>query len=169
VGGETFAAMLPDDIFDSEPPCLAQLMEVAERENAPVIALLKVAKSEVSKYGVVAVDPSESRMHRIRAMVEKPAPENAPSDLAVMGRYILPPEIFAMLADGRPGAGGEIQLTDSLAALARSGPFYGYEFQGTRHDLGDPLGFLTAQVHFGLKRADLADRFRAYLKSVISS
>jgi len=169
VGGETFAAMLPDDIFDGDKPCLLQLMEVAERESAPVIALLKVAPSEVSKYGIVAVQPGGNRMHRIVAMVEKPAPENAPSDLAVMGRYILPPEIFAMLADGRPGTGGEIQLTDSLAALARGGPFYGYEFEGTRHDLGDPLGFLTAQVDFGLKRADLADRFRAYLKSVISS
>lgn len=169
VGDEPFAVMLPDDIFDCERPCLAQLMDVAAREGGPVVALLDVAPSEVSKYGIVDVERRGERLYRIVAMVEKPAPGKAPSSFAIMGRYLLPPGIFELLAQGRPGSGGEIQLTDSLAELARTGVFYGYEFEGTRYDLGDPFGFLTAQVGFGLKRADLADRFRAYLKTVIST
>ncbi len=167
VGNEPFAVMLPDDIFDCQRPCLGQLIAVAERRDAPVVSLLKVAASEVPKYGIVSGDRIDERLFRLTGMVEKPEPEKAPSDLAIVGRYILPPEIFAILAEGKPGAGGEIQLTDALIELARRRPFYGYEFEGTRYDLGDPLGFLTAQVGFGLKRADLADRFRAYLKTVV--
>jgi UTP--glucose-1-phosphate uridylyltransferase len=167
VGDEPFAVMLPDDIFDCSQPCLGQLIAVAERHDAPVVSLLKVAASEVSKYGIVSGERIDKRLFRLTGMVEKPEPKKAPSDLAIVGRYILPPEIFAILAEGKPGAGGEIQLTDALIELARRRPFYGYEFEGTRYDLGDPLGFLTAQVGFGLKRADLADRFRAYLKTVV--
>ncbi len=169
VGDEPFAVMLPDDIFDCPRPCLGQMLAMAERLDAPVVALLKVPKSEVSKYGIVAGERSGERLHRLTGMIEKPAPEKAPSDLAIVGRYVLPPEIFEILAQGKPGAGGEIQLTDALIELARRRPVYGYEFKGTRYDVGDPLGFLTAQVGFGLKRADLADSFRAYLKSILSA
>jgi UTP--glucose-1-phosphate uridylyltransferase len=102
-------------------------------------------------------------------MVEKPEPSKAPSDFAIVGRYVLTPEIFALLAEGKPGAGGEIQLTDGLLALCRRRPMYGYEFTGTRYDLGDRFGLLTAQIGFGLKRPDLADRLRAYLRTVISA
>jgi UTP--glucose-1-phosphate uridylyltransferase len=169
VGDEPFALMLPDDIFDCSRPCLGQMIAMAERLDAPVVALLKVAKSEVSKYGIVTGERVEERLHRLTGMVEKPRPEDAPSDLAIVGRYVLPPEIFEILAHGKPGAGGEIQLTDALIELARRRPVYGYEFEGMRYDIGDPLGFLTAQVGFGLKRADLADSFRAYLRKIISS
>lgn len=169
VGGEPFAVMLPDDIFDCPEPCLGQLLARAERLDAPVIGLLKVPKSEVSKYGIVTGDRIEERLCRLTGMVEKPAPENAPGDLAIVGRYVLPPEIFEILAHGKPGAGGEIQLTDGLMELVRRRPVYGYEFEGTRYDIGNPFGFLTAQVAFGLKRADLADSFRAYLKTILSS
>jgi UTP--glucose-1-phosphate uridylyltransferase len=169
VGGEPFAVMLPDDLFDSRRPCLGQMMAEAERLDAAVVALLRVAKSEVPKYGIVTGQKVAERLHRLTGMVEKPAVDKAPSDLAIVGRYILPPEIFEILAHGRPGAGGEIQLTDGLIELARRRPLYGYEFEGTRYDIGDPFGFLTAQVGFGLKRADLADNFRAYLRTIISS
>jgi UTP--glucose-1-phosphate uridylyltransferase len=169
VGGEPFAVMLPDDLFDSAQPCLAQMIAAAERLDAPVVALQKVAKSEVSKYGVVSGQKTEERLHRLTGMVEKPPPEKAPSDLAIVGRYVLPPEIFGILAEVRPGAGGEIQLTDALLELARRRPLYGYEFEGTRYDVGNPLGFLIAQVGFGLKRADLADTFRAYLRTILSA
>jgi UTP--glucose-1-phosphate uridylyltransferase len=169
VGGEPFAVMLPDDIFDCPSPCLGQMLAIAERLDAPVVALLKVPKSEVSKYGIVTGDRIDERLHRLTGMVEKPAPANAPGDLAIVGRYVLPPEIFEILAQGKPGVGGEIQLTDALIELVRRRPVYGYEFEGTRYDVGDPLGFLTAQVGFGLKRADLADSFRAYLKTILSS
>ncbi len=169
IGGEPFAVMLPDDLFDSKRPCLGQMMAEAERLDAPVVALLRVAKSEVPKYGIVSGRKIAERLYRLTGMVEKPTVDKAPSDLAIVGRYILPPEIFEILAQGRPGAGGEIQLTDGLIELAGRRPLYGYEFEGTRYDIGDPFGFLTAQVGFGLKRADLADNFRAYLRTIISS
>lgn len=168
VGDEPFAVMLPDDIFDCPRPCLGQLLEVAERRDAPAVALLKVARSDIPKYGIVEVEKAEDRLYRLIGMVEKPPPEKAPSDFAIMGRYVLPPEIFGLLARGKPGVGGEIQLTDALIGLCLQGPLYGYEFEGIRYDLGDPLGFLIAQVGFGLKRSDLADRLRTYLRSVIS-
>ena len=169
VGDEPFAVILPDDIFDGERPCLRQLLDIAEREDAPVVALLRVPPSEISKYGIVAVKTVGARLHQLIGMVEKPAPEHAPSDFAIMGRYVLTPDIFPLLAAGKPGAGGEIQLTDALLALSRRRELYGYEFEGVRYDLGDRLGFLTAQIGFGLKRPELADRLRAYLQTVLSS
>jgi UTP--glucose-1-phosphate uridylyltransferase len=167
VAGEPFAVMLPDDIFDCPRPCLKQMIDAAERFDAPVVALLKVARSEISKYGIVDATSVGHRVYELHGMVEKPAPEKAPSDFAIMGRYVLPPEIFELLAEGRPGAGGEIQLTDALMALTRRRTIYGYEFEGIRYDLGERVGFISAQVGFGLKRPDLADRLRAYLKTVI--
>ncbi len=168
VGGEPFAVMLPDDIFDCPRPCLAQLIAAAEATDAPVVALLKVARSEISKYGIVDAKPAGERLFELTGMVEKPAPDKAPSDLAIMGRYVLTPEIFDLLAEVKPGAGGEIQLTDALMALSRRRKLYGYEFEGVRYDLGDRLGFITAQVGFGLRRPELAERLRAYLKSVLA-
>jgi UTP--glucose-1-phosphate uridylyltransferase len=168
VGNEPFAVMLPDDIFDCARPCLGQLLAVAEKTDAPVVALLRVARSEVPKYGIVDAKPAGERLYELRAMVEKPAVERAPSDLAIMGRYVLTPDIFELLASATPGAGGEIQLTDAIMALARRRKVYGYEFEGVRYDLGDRVGFITAQVGFGLKRPDLAARLRAYLKTVLA-
>jgi UTP--glucose-1-phosphate uridylyltransferase len=168
VGDEPFAVMLPDDIFDCPRPCLRQLLDVAETRDAPVVALLRVARSEISKYGIVDAVAVGERTYELRGMVEKPAPEKAPSEFAIMGRYVLTPDIFELLAAGKPGAGGEIQLTDALVALTGRRQIFGYEFEGVRYDLGDRVGFISAQVGFGLKRPDLADRLRAYLKSVIS-
>jgi UTP--glucose-1-phosphate uridylyltransferase len=169
IGDEPFAVILPDDIFDAEPPCLRQLLDVAEAREAPVVALMRVAPQDISKYGIVEASPAGARLHRLTGMVEKPEPSKAPSDFAIVGRYVLTPEIFGMLAEGKPGAGGEIQLTDGLLALCRRRRMYGYEFAGTRYDLGDRLGLVTAQIGFGLKRPDLADRLRAYLKTLISA
>ncbi|HUO05675.1 MAG TPA: UTP--glucose-1-phosphate uridylyltransferase [Candidatus Binataceae bacterium] len=168
VGDEPFAVMLPDDIFDCPRPCLRQLIDAAEQMDAPVVALCKVARSELSKYGIVDAKPAGPRLHELRSMVEKPAPEKAPSDFAIMGRYVLTPDIFALLAEGKPGTGEEIQLTDGLMALAQRRKLYGYEFEGVRYDLGDRVGFISAQIGFGLKRPDLADKLRAYLKSVLA-
>jgi len=167
VGDEPFAVMLPDDIFDSKRPCLRQLLDVAESDDAPVVALLKVARSEIPKYGIVVAIPVRPRLYELSGMVEKPPVEKAPSDLAIMGRYVLTPDIFPLLADGKPGAGGEIQLTDALLELAKRRRLYGYEFEGVRYDLGDKAGFIAAQVGFGLKRPELADNLRAYLKSAL--
>jgi UTP--glucose-1-phosphate uridylyltransferase len=164
VGDEPFAVMLPDDIFDCARPCLRQLLDVAGSEDAPVVALLKVARSEIPKYGIVVAKPVRPRLYELSGMVEKPPAEKAPSDLAIMGRYVLTPDIFPLLADGKPGAGGEIQLTDALLELAKRRRLYGYEFEGMRYDLGDKAGFIAAQVGFGLKRPELADSLRAYLR-----
>ena len=169
VGDEPFAVILPDDIFDGPKPCLSQLIEAAEKEDAPVVALTKVPHSELSKYGIVDVKPVRPRLYQLVGMVEKPPADKAPSDLAIMGRYVLTPDIFPLLAEGKPGAGGEIQLTDGLLALSARRKLYGYEFEGVRYDLGDRVGFITAQIGFGLKRPELADRLRAYLKTVVTS
>lgn len=169
VGDEPFAVILPDDIFDAEPPCLGQLIAVAQAHDAPVVALMRVAHADISKYGIVEASTAGERLYRLHGMVEKPKPADAPSDFAIMGRYVLTPDIFGLLAEGKPGAGGEIQLTDALLALCRRRALYGYEVAGTRYDLGDRFGFLAAQVGFGLKRPEVADRLRAYLKSVVSS
>jgi len=166
VGNEPFAAILPDDIFDCDRPCLRQLLDVAEAEDAPTVALMRVPRSEIPKYGIVEVRQVRPRLYQLTGMVEKPPIEQAPSDLAIMGRYVLTPDIFPLLAEAKPGTGGEIQLTDGLLALSARRKLYGYEFEGTRYDLGDRVGFLAAQIGFGLKRPELADRLRAWLKSV---
>jgi UTP--glucose-1-phosphate uridylyltransferase len=161
--------MLPDDIFDCGRPCLRQLLDVAEAADAPTVALLRVAPSELSKYGIVSVKPAGPRRYELTGMVEKPPIDKAPSEFGIMGRYILTPDIFDLLAQVKPGAGGEIQLTDGLLALAHRRKLYGYEFEGIRYDLGDRTGFLTAQIGFGLKRPELADSLRAWLKTALAS
>jgi UTP--glucose-1-phosphate uridylyltransferase len=168
VGKEPFAVLLPDDICDCARPCLSQLMEVAEERDGPVVALMRVARADVPKYGIVEGPQLGPRLYRLTGMVEKPAVEKAPSEMAIIGRYLLPPEIFAILERATPGHGGEIQLTDALLELGRQRTLYGYEFEGTRHDMGDRLGFLSAQISYGLRHPELADRLRSYLASIIS-
>jgi UTP--glucose-1-phosphate uridylyltransferase len=168
VGNEPFAVMLGDDIVDAEVPCIGQMMEVYERRGNPVIALQEVPREQTRHYGIVAARkvPSEPRIVEIRDMVEKPSPESAPSNLAIIGRYLLPPKIFRILEETTPDAGGEIQLTSALKTLLKEGAIDGYLFEGKRYDAGDKLGFLEATVEFALKREDLGAAFRKYLKSL---
>ncbi len=168
VNDEPFAVMLGDDIIDSPVPCMKQMMNVFERYGGPVIAVQKVPQNEISAYGVIdaAAEGESGRVYKIRDLVEKPAAKEAPSDLAIIGRYILTPEVFDELEKTPRGAGGEVQLTDGLRQLSRRRPLYGYQFEGKRHDAGNKLGFLKATVEFALKRQDLGGPFREYLKSL---
>jgi UTP--glucose-1-phosphate uridylyltransferase len=166
VGDQPFAVMLGDDIVDADEPCIGQMIRLYERRGNPVIALQEVPRSETRQYGIVAGEKIEDRVIRVTDMVEKPAPENAPSNLAIIGRYLLPPEIFGILGDTKPEVGGEIQLTSALKTLLSRRPVDGYLFEGKRYDAGDKLGFLKATVEFALKRADLGAPFREYLKGL---
>ncbi|HEY1213586.1 MAG TPA: UTP--glucose-1-phosphate uridylyltransferase GalU [Bryobacteraceae bacterium] len=170
VGDEAFAVLLPDDIIASEKPCVRQLVDVHERYEASVIALMEVPKDQISAYGVVDAEQvangGEGRLFRIRDMVEKPKASEAPSNLAIIGRYVLTPDIFECIESTEPGSGGEIQLTDGLKYMLRNRPVYGLKFEGKRFDAGDKLGFLKATVEFGLKRPDLGPQFREYLRTL---
>jgi UTP--glucose-1-phosphate uridylyltransferase len=171
VGKEPFAVVLSDDVIDSEIPCLRQLLDVYEFYGASVVALMEVPGDAITAYGVVDAEPvshngSRDRLFRIRNMVEKPKATDAPSHLAIIGRYILTPEIFEAIENVPPGSGGEIQLTDALKHLLRSRPIYGYRFEGKRYDAGDKLGFLTATIEYALKREDLGNEFRSYLQGL---
>lgn len=171
VGPEPFAVVLSDDVIESEIPCLRQLIDIYEFFGASVVALMEVPKDQISAYGVVDAEPvdhngAKNRLYRIRNMVEKPKAEDAPSNLAIIGRYILVPEIFDSISKIETGAGGEIQLTDALKHLLRNRPIYGYKFEGKRFDAGDKLGFLKATVEFALRRPDLGGPFRDYLKTL---
>jgi UTP--glucose-1-phosphate uridylyltransferase len=166
VGDEPFAVLLGDEIYDADRPCIGQLVAVASQREAPVIALMRVSPEQTRAYGIVAAKPVEPGLYHVTDLVEKPGPEAAPSDLAIMGRYILPPEIFPILRETKAGAGGEIQLTDGLRVLAARGAFYGYEFSGTRYDTGDMVGVVQATVAFALKRPDLAGPVRDYLRTL---
>ena len=171
VGPEPFAVVLSDDVIDSDVPCLRQLLDIYEFYGASVVALMEVPEDQTSSYGIVDAEQIShhgggDRLYRIRNMVEKPKKGEAPSRLAIIGRYVLTPEIFTSLEAIGPGSGGEIQLTDGLKHLLRSRPIYGYRFEGRRYDAGDKLGFLKATVEFALKRHDLGGPFREYLKSL---
>ncbi|MDT5158835.1 MAG: UTP--glucose-phosphate uridylyltransferase [Acidobacteriota bacterium] len=166
VEGEPFAVMLADDIVDSEVPALKQMLAVYEETGAPVLGTMKVKGSAISRFGVLDAEEVRPGVFRVRDMVEKPRFEDAPSDLAIIGRYILTPDIFGELERTKPGAGGEIQITDAMRALLRKRDFYAVSFEGTRHDAGDKLGFLIATVEFALKRPDLGPQFREYLRSL---
>jgi len=171
VGREPFAVVLSDDVIDAEIPCLRQLLDIHEFFGASVVALMEVPNDQISAYGVVDAEPvdhngARDRLFRIRNMVEKPKAADAPSNLAIIGRYILVPEIFDSIHAIPPGAGGEIQLTDALKHLLRNRPIYGYKFEGKRYDAGDKLGFLKATVELALRRGDLGKPFREYLKSL---
>ncbi|HEY7863365.1 MAG TPA: UTP--glucose-1-phosphate uridylyltransferase GalU [Thermoanaerobaculia bacterium] len=166
VGNEAFAVMLGDDIVDGKEPCIGQMARCWERRGNPVIALQEVPRSETRHYGIVSGKSVEPRVVAIEDLVEKPPPEKAPSNLAIIGRYILPPSIFEILERTQPEVGGEIQLTSALRELRARGELDGYLFEGTRYDAGDKLGFLKATVEFALKREDLGGAFREYLKGL---
>jgi UTP--glucose-1-phosphate uridylyltransferase len=168
VGDEPFAVMLGDDIIDSDVPCMKQMVDVFHRYEGPVVAVQQVPKSEISAYGVIDAQPEkdDDRVYRIRDLVEKPPAGKAPSDLAIIGRYILTPDIFEALVQTQSDEGGEIQLTNGIRKLREKRPIWGYRFQGVRHDAGNKLGFLKATVEFALKRPDLGGPFREYLKGL---
>jgi UTP--glucose-1-phosphate uridylyltransferase len=171
VGPEPFAAILSDDVIESEIPATRQLLDVYEFYGASVVALMEVEGDAIQAYGAVDAEPvqhngTRDRLFRVRNMVEKPKPSEAPSNLAIIGRYVLTPEIFDSIEAIEPGSGGELQLTDALKHLLRSRPIYGFKFEGKRYDAGDKLGFLKATVEFALQRFDLGSEFRAYLQSL---
>jgi len=169
VGHEPFAVLLGDDIIDSEVPCLKQMVDLFDKLHGSIIATCEVPKSEISSYGVIRGTPVEGfggRVFRVEDLVEKPPMNEAPSNMAIIGRYILTPEIFPILEKTRAGRGGEIQITDAIRRLVDQQPVYAYKFSGTRYDAGDKLGFLKATVEFALKREDLGGPFREYLKNL---
>ena len=164
---EPFAVLLADDVVDAEKPALRQMIEVFEKYNAPVIATMQVAGEAISRFGVIDAEEVEPNVFRIKDMVEKPKFEDAPSDLAIIGRYILTPDVFDAIERTEKGAGGEIQITDAMRLMLKEGkPFYAVKLEGNRHDAGDKLGFLIATVEFALKREDLGKDFREYLKTL---
>lgn len=169
VGNEPFAVLLGDDVVVSERPAIGQLMEVYEVNNASVLGVQQIDRADVNKYGII--DPSNGigggRLHGVKDLVEKPLIDEAPSNLAILGRYIITPEIFDILAVQQPGKGGEIQLTDALKSLMNTQDMYAYEFEGKRYDVGDKLGFLKATVEFALNRSDLCAQFGGYLKNIV--
>ncbi len=164
IGNEPFAVLLGDDIIDSERPCLGQLLDVYRKYRGCVLALEQVPREHISSYGCVAANHISDQVYEVTDLVEKPKPEEAPSDLAIIGRYILTPEIFPILAQQEPGKGGEIQLTDAILALSADEAIYGCRFSGQRHDCGDKLGFLKATVDMALKRPEFNGEFEEYLR-----
>lgn len=167
IGNEPFAVLLGDDIVDSEEPCLKQLIDVFNEYNTTVLGVQKVAQEDVNKYGIVSCKQVEDRVYKVKDLVEKPDRENAPSNIAILGRYIITPQIFTHLENAQPGKGGEIQLTDALKALMQNEAMYAYDFIGKRYDVGNKIGFLQANVEFALKREDLKYEFREYLMSLV--
>lgn len=167
VGNEPFAVLLADDVVDAETPALQQLMDVYEKYNAPVIATMQIQDETISRFGVIDATEVEPGIFKLKSIVEKPKFEDAPSDMAVIGRYIFTPELFGAIERIKTGAGGEYQVADAMRILLGEGfPFYAVKLDGVRHDAGDKLGFLIATVEFALKRADLGADFREYLKSL---
>lgn len=164
VGNEPFAVLLSDDIIDSKTPALKQLLDVYEKYDAPVLGTMSVPGEAISRFGVIDAEEVEDGVYRIKDMVEKPKFGEEPSDLAIIGRYVLTPDIFDEIEKTTPGAIGEIQITDAMRSLLKRRPFYAVRFEGTRYDAGDKLGFLIATVEFALKHEDLAAEFREYLK-----
>lgn len=171
VADEPFGVVLADDVILSERPCLRQLLDVYEHTGRSVLAVMEVPQENISAYGVIAAEPVEfngatDRLFRVLDMIEKSAADKAPSNLAIIGRYILVPGIFAALTVTEPGRLGEIQLTDGIRGLMEKEPIFAYRFEGARYDAGDRLGFLKATVELALRREDLGDEFRSYLKSL---
>ena len=169
VGNEPFAVLLGDDVvYNDEYPCLRQLMDVYEATGGSVLGCQTVPKEKVSSYGIVASSPTDKeRIFKVQDMVEKPAVEEAPSQLAVLGRYVIMPEVFEILEHTEPGRGGEIQLTDALKVLAKKQSMYAYDFMGRRYDVGDKLGYLEATCEYALRREDLREKFMDYLRTIV--
>ena len=165
IGNEPFAVLLGDDIVDADTPCLKQMINCYDEYKTTVLGVQEVAKENVDKYGILDVKHIEERVYKVKDMVEKPAVEEAPSNIEILGRYIITPEIFNILENQEPGKGGEIQLTDAIQTLATKEAIYAYNFEGKRYDVGDKLGFLEATVDFALKRPELKDDFVAFLRS----
>jgi UTP--glucose-1-phosphate uridylyltransferase len=165
VGDEPFAVMLADDLIDSDTPCIRQLLHIFEKTDESVIALMEVPREEVHQYGVIKGKEIKERLYQIEATVEKPPAKEAPSRMAIIGRYVLRPEIFSILQNLPAGKGGEIQLTDGLAQLVRERKVFGCEFLGDRYDIGDKFGFVRATIAYALKRPDLKDKVLEYLKT----
>jgi len=166
VGDEPFAVILGDDVIDAEPPAIRQMIDVFNEVEGPVLAIERVPRETVSSYGIIDAEEIKPGVYRIRDMVEKPPVDEAPSDLAIIGRYVLTPDIFPALETIGKDRTGEIQLTNGLRHLLKSRPVYGCRIDGVRHDTGNKLGFLKAVVYFALRRPDLADQFREYLRTV---
>jgi UTP--glucose-1-phosphate uridylyltransferase len=169
VGDEPFAVFLPDDLFAAEPPLIKQMAEVYRRFGGSVLALLRVVPEDTRRYGIVNPEQVAERTYRILDMVEKPLPEEAPSQLAIMGRYLLTPQIFDALEATTPGKGGEIQLTDGLALLRQKQDVYGLEFEGKYYDAGKPLGLLKTSIEWALRHPEMGPDLREYLKSIVNS
>jgi UTP--glucose-1-phosphate uridylyltransferase len=171
IGHEPFAVILPDDVVVADRPCIGQLIHAYQQTHGSVVALMEVPKEEISRYGVIAGEPvdealNHGRLRRLTKLVEKPDPSNAPSNLAIIGRYVLTPKIFDKLEQTPRGAGGEIQLTDAIEALMEEQGVYGYEFEGRRYDAGTTMGWLQASVELALQRPDIGDAFRKYLQAL---
>jgi UTP--glucose-1-phosphate uridylyltransferase len=168
IGNEPFAVLLPDDVIAAEKPCLAQMVDAYEQTGGNVVAAMEVAPEKTSSYGVLDIAEDMGSIVKAKGMVEKPKAGTAPSNLAVIGRYILTPKIMTNLNKMKQGAGGEIQLTDAIAEEVKSGKVFGYRFRGQRYDCGSKAGFLQATVAFGLARPDLRDEFASYLNDMIA-
>ncbi|QSZ28333.1 UTP--glucose-1-phosphate uridylyltransferase GalU [Aceticella autotrophica] len=169
VGNEPFAVLLGDDIVDAEVPVLKQMIDQYERYNCSIIGVQEVRQEDVNKYGIIDASPIGERVYNVNNLVEKPDKNDAPSNMAILGRYIISPKIFDILENTKPGAGGEIQLTDALKELLNYEAIYAYDFEGKRYDVGDKLGYLTACIEFALKRDDLKEDFIEYLTKLMSN
>jgi UTP--glucose-1-phosphate uridylyltransferase len=167
IGNEPFAVLLGDDIVDGNPPCLRQMIEMYDQYKVSILGVQEIPTEDVSKYGIVKGHMIEDRVYKVKDLIEKPAVEEAPSNIAILGRYIINPEIFNILEHTKPGKGGEIQLTDALRELTKKEAMYAYKFRGKRYDVGDKLGFLQATVEFALKRKDLKEEFLKYLAGIV--
>ncbi len=169
VGDEPFAVLLGDDVVAAEKPCLKQLVEMYDKYQATILGVQTVSPDDISKYGAVAATPVGERIHKVSGLVEKPKKEEAPSNMAILGRYIITPKIFDCIENTGKGAGGEIQLTDALRLLSTFEDMYAYDFVGRRYDVGNRMGFLEATVEFALSRDDLKDEFMSYLKNIVKN
>lgn len=167
IGNEPFAVLLGDDIVDAKTPCLKQLIDCYNEYQTTILGVQEVPDSEVNKYGIINAKPIEDNVYKIKDMIEKPNLNEAPSNIAILGRYILTPTIFDILETQQPGKGGEIQLTDALRTLVKSEALYAYTFEGKRYDVGDKLGFLEATVDYALKNPELKDKFIEIIKQKI--
>jgi UTP--glucose-1-phosphate uridylyltransferase len=169
VGNEPFAVLLGDDLIDAKVPCTQQLIQIAEKEGASVVGVMEVPEKDVSKYGIVGGEKVRDKLTRVHTLVEKPSPQEAPSRLAIPGRYVLSPTIFEILRNTAPGKGGEIQLTDGLKTLAEREKLMAYEFEGTRYDTGDRVGYIDATLAYAMKRPELANEVRMLMQKHLAA